>query len=118
VGDVLNFNKRAKPKGSSAAAILQQLGGREKDGTLEGLMVFSATPEGNQVSITGDYADDLQFTAFTLIKTLGQIADRIVKSDTMGHTSSEPFDSRISPSKRRGPPLRLTQDTHFGGLGT
>lgn len=70
---------------------------------------FTAYADGNnRISVTGAYADRLQYAAITLIKGLNAVSDQIAASTTSGHTMVHSLDE-VLPSAHQPLPSRLAR---------
>lgn len=89
------------------------------DGEIDGSMLFTSRVSGrSEMKITGVFERRLQFGAFTLIKALSELVDKMADNGTVGHTSVGPIHEPLPgrPEARRGQPKRLRESTGFGGL--
>lgn len=111
MGNVISFIQREQK--SDAAQILATMAKREVEGSAEGCMVFDS--ESGRFIVTGAYVERLQHAAYTLMKGLNDVMDRIANAPGAGYTTSSLID-HVIPAARRGIPLRMREDTNFGGL--
>lgn len=96
MGSVVAFKKRATRNEFVDQA--DDLRVRAERGELEGLMHFTADADGRvQISVSGAFADRLQFGQFALTKALNQITDLIAASGTAGYTTSDGIETELVP---------------------
>ena len=76
----------------------------------EGEMRFVVNGSGSRMTITGAYERRLQFGAYTLIKALNAMVDRMESWD-MGSFAAGPIDEDLGPPRRDRP-----AESGFGGL--
>lgn len=108
MGQILNFPTQAA-RGDSFSGLLASLIEAEKAGEMKGLMYFWEGSDGKtNYGIHGGYADRMQFAAYTLLKGLNAVTEKIVESGSAGHTFSATVKNRIprrpAPRYLRGSP--------------
>jgi hypothetical protein len=81
----------------------------------DGEMRFTVNGTGSRMQITGVYERRLQLGAYTLIKALSAMADRMAESDEMGWYTAGAIDEAVEMQGRtREPPEDA--ESGFGGL--
>lgn len=107
MGNVLEFKRR---KANAEAGGLHIL----SDDDL-GEIRFSIKPGGeSQMRVRGVYGERLQYGLLTIINGAAALANKIAASGKAGHFSAGPIDEPIEVPSRL--PLRMREDTGFGGL--
>lgn len=86
-----------------------ELEDQPEGGEVLGQIHIVATPEGDSYSVTGAFADRLQYAALAVIKTLSDIADKIRDSGNAGHSHSPALREKL-PTRRGLAPLLETTD--------
>jgi hypothetical protein len=59
---------------------------KEQRGELQGLIQIIATEDGEQISVTGAFADRVQYGIAAMIKALDLMADKVIEDGSAGDT--------------------------------
>jgi hypothetical protein len=85
---------------------------RHRETGNEGEMRFTVNGSGSRMLITGVYEKRLEFGAYTLIKALGAMVDRIAASGSVGSFHAGTLDEQIEIPRSQEP-----AESGYGGLG-
>lgn len=73
-----------------------------------GQINITATHAGDSYSVTGAFADRLQYAALAMIKTLSELADKIRDSGNAGHSPSPALHEKLDTRRGLAPFLETT----------
>jgi hypothetical protein len=76
---------------SSLADALAQ----EQSGELQGLIQIIATEDGEQITVTGAFAERVQYGIAAMIKALDIMADKVIKDGSAGDTYLPSIDESM-----------------------